>query len=202
MRNRISFFVGALTLTLFLAACEGSPFPISEPGDAEIQEDFLGLWEAVSPDREDVVVLEIYAFNRHEYAAHYREAHPDNEDEAGAGDHDEDGERDGDGEREDGEHDADGDRNEAFWVRAYESSVNGTLWANVQCFSCDDDDNSFLFVHARTDGGELRLSWIDDDRYKDFEDASSPADVLAHFVAHSDDKGFMDEEEVWVFTRV
>jgi hypothetical protein len=196
MRSRISSLLGALALTLFLAACDGSPFPISEPGDAEIQEDFLGLWKAVSPDGEDIVALEIYAFNKHEYAAHYREEHPENGEEVGEDKHDDDDHGEDPGRNDDD------DESEEFWLRAFESSVNGTLWANVQCFTCSDDDGSFLFLQVRIDDGELRLSWIDDDRYKDFEDASSPSDVLDYFLAHADDPGFLDQEEAWVFARV
>ncbi|NNE70189.1 MAG: hypothetical protein HKN29_07460, partial [Rhodothermales bacterium] len=66
MRNHL--FPAALIVTLVLAGCDGSPEPLSLPGDAEIRPELLGAWTAEDEDGE-VLMLQVAAFNDSEYLA-------------------------------------------------------------------------------------------------------------------------------------
>lgn len=58
----------ALTAFLVLTGCEGSPQPLSAPGDLDIRPELLGEWHAEDEDGE-VSVLQVLPFNESEYLA-------------------------------------------------------------------------------------------------------------------------------------
>ncbi len=62
-----SLRLSVILITLVVTGCDTSQFPISEPGDAPINKDFLGSWTSSDHDEGDTYRLDLFAFNRHEY---------------------------------------------------------------------------------------------------------------------------------------
>lgn len=58
----------ALTAFLVLTGCEGSPEPLSAPGDVEIRTELLGEWQAEDEDGQ-ISVMQVLPFNESEYLA-------------------------------------------------------------------------------------------------------------------------------------
>lgn len=87
--------------------------------------------------------------------------------------------------------------------RAFSTNVDGVLFSNVVCISCDDEDEDegeakwYFFRYDMEGSDVLILQEIDSQQYRDaIGDMTRSRDVRRYIARHLDDDDFFDDEVI------
>jgi len=62
-----TLFPFLLVVSLFLTGCEGAKYPLGDPNESSVEDQFIGSWIYESPDGDEESYLTLLEFNDHEY---------------------------------------------------------------------------------------------------------------------------------------
>ncbi len=92
---------------------------------------------------------------------------------------------------------------EQMHLKAFATSVNGVLFANVTCTACDNDDDGdaeeedewYFFSFSLESDDVLVATALEDDVYKKgLKDLTDSGEIRAYISAHMTDKSFFEDE--------
>lgn len=82
-------------------------------------------------------------------------------------------------------------------IRTFASDLDGSLFANVQCVNCSEDDRNewYFYQFELVSENELVLRSIENEHYRDaMADMTRSRDVRQYVQQHMHDEGFFSEE--------
>lgn len=94
------------------------------------------------------------------------------------------------------------EESEEMHLRAFASSVNGVLFANITCIDCNEEENEakdekewYFFTYSLESDEVLVATALNDEVYKEgLMDLTNSAQIREYVAAHMSDESFFEEE--------